>query len=73
MSEMDLRNYFADVRRALHINLGQFCDRNGIYRSDFTNFMKGKKFWTSLADLEMMASDIMSCIRSFSELYEKIA
>lgn len=73
MSEIDLRNYFADVRNALHINLGAFCDRNNIYRSDFSNFMKGKKYYTSLYDLNLMALDIKKSCRSFLDLYEFVA
>ena len=72
MSEKDLRNFFADVRSALHINLGAFCDRNQIYRSDFTNFLKGKKYWTKLEDLDQMASDIMDHCQAFLDLYKKV-
>ena len=73
MGEKELRDFFADVRNALHINLGAFCDRNSIYRSDFSNFMKGKKYFTSLTDLRIMSDDIMDHCRKFLELYEKVA
>lgn len=69
MSEEMLRDFFLDCRNILHINLGQFCDRNMIYRSDFSNFMKGKKFFTSMADLMMLQQDIMNHINKFLQIY----
>lgn len=69
MSEEMLRDFFNDCRNILHINLGQFCDRNMIYRSDFSNFMKGNKFFTSLTDLIQMRNDVMEHINKFSQLY----
>lgn len=68
MNESDLRNWFADVRLCLHINLGQWCDRNCIYRSDFSNFMKGKKFFTPVYQLDNMRIDILNNIYDFIEL-----
>lgn len=73
MSDCELRQFFEDVRAGLHINLGQFCDRNKIYRYDFTNFMKSKKYWTSLYDLNQMRLDIINCCRSFMDLYDNFA
>lgn len=73
MSERDLMIFFANVRNALHINLGAFCDRNNIYRSDFSNFMKGKKYYTSLTDLRLMAQDIINNCSTFLDLYKKVA
>ena len=69
MNEEALRAFFADARMILHINLGSFCDRNKIYRSDFTNFMKGKKYWTSNADLEAMKRDIIDHCSGFIRIY----
>lgn len=72
MSEEMLRNFFADVSLILNIKLGCFCDRNSIFRSDFSNFMKGKKYYCSLHDLNIMALDILYHINSFSQMYKKI-
>lgn len=70
--EESLRDFFVDCREALHINLGQFCDRNLIYRSDFSNFMKGKDFYTPLYKLSGMKRDILDNIHKFSDFYGKI-
>lgn len=69
MSEEQLREFFAYVQMILNVKLGKFCDRNNIYRSDFTNFMKGKKYYTSLYDLELMKDDIMDHVVGFMKLY----
>lgn len=69
MSEEMLRDFFNDCRIILHINLGQFCDRNLIYRPDFSNFMKGKKFFTSLVVLNHMREDILDHITGFLQLH----
>lgn len=69
MSEEMLRDFFNDCRTILHINLGQFCDRNMIYRSDFTNFMKGKRFFTHLSDLIQMRNDVLDHINRFKQIY----
>lgn len=73
MSEKELRDFFADVQILLNIKLGSFCDRNDIYRSDFSNFMKGKKYYTSLSDLNIMKDDIMDHLNGFLRFYQKIA
>lgn len=73
MSEEYLRGFFADVQMILNIKLGKFCDRNGIYRSDFTNFMKGKKYYTSMYDLELMKNDILDHVRGLLDIYQKVA
>lgn len=73
MSEGDLRSFFAYVREILHINLGFFCDRNQIFRSDFTNFMKGKKYYTSLYELDLMRIDVLNHVKHFMELYTEVA
>ena len=70
MSEKELRDFFADVQNILKIKLGLFCDRNMIYRSDFTNFMKGKKYFCSLNELEEMKNDILDHVRGFIDLYQ---
>lgn len=72
MSEESLREFFADVRSDLNINLGQWCDRNMIYRSDFSNFMKGKKFYTSLGQLDQMRRDIIHTLDRELTYYKKI-
>lgn len=69
MSEEQLREFFADVQMILDIKLGRFCDRNNIFRSDFTNFMKEKKYYTSLYDLEMMKNDIMDHVNGLLKLW----
>lgn len=69
MSEELLRQFFANVQHGLKIKIGLFCDRNGIYRSDFSNFMKGKKYYCSLGELEMMKDDILDHVNSFLKLY----
>lgn len=71
--EEALRSFFADVQIVLNIKIGRFCDRNSIYRSDFTNFMKGKKYFTSLTDLELMKEDILDHVSGFLKIYQKIA
>lgn len=72
MSEKDLRDFFADVQNILKIKIGLFCDRNMIYRSDFSNFMKGKKYFCSLYDLESMKNDIMDHVSGFLEIYKNV-
>lgn len=69
--EEDLRVFFANVQDVLSIKLGRFCDRNSIYRSDFTNFMKGKKYFTSISDLELMRDDILDHVIGFLKIYKK--
>lgn len=71
--EEELRDFFADVRDILNIKLGKFCDRNMIFRSDFSNFMKGKKYFTSISDLEQMRSDILDHVYGFLKIHQKIA
>ena len=73
MSEDQLRQFFADVQNILEIKLGRFCDRNGIYRPDFSNFMRGKKYYTSLSDLDQMRIDIMDHVGGFLKIYQKTA
>lgn len=73
MSEKELRDFFADVQDLLDIKLGRFCDRNMIFRSDFSNFMKGKKYYTSIHELEMMKEDILDHVSGFLDLYRKVA
>ena len=70
MSEESLRGFFADVREGLNINLGAFCDRNMIFRSDFSNFMNKKKYYVSLYELELMKDDIMKHLTEFIKIYE---
>lgn len=70
MSEKELRDFFADVQDILKIKLGLFCDRNMIHRSEFTNFMKGKKYYISLYDLELMRNDIMDHVEGFLKLHK---
>ena len=72
MSEEYLREFFALCRAGLNINLGKFCDKHNIYRSDFTNFMKGNKYYTSLIELDIMKEDILFNCSKFTELYKKI-
>lgn len=72
MGEEQLREFFAYVQMILNVKLGKFCDRNDIYRSDFTNFMKHKKYFTPLWKLDRMRSDIMDHVIGFVEIYEKI-
>ena len=73
MSEKDLRDFFADVQNILKIKIGLFCDRNMIYRSDFSNFMKGKKYFCSLYELEQMHDDIIDHVYGFLKIYKKVA
>lgn len=71
MSEEKLRDFFADVQDILQIKIGRFCDRNCIYRPDFSNFMKGNKYYTSLEDLNIMAQDIIDHVDGFLRIYPK--
>lgn len=70
MSERELWDFFADVQDILKIKLGLFCDRNMIHRSEFSNFMKGKKYYISLYDLEQMKDDIMDHVKGFMKLHD---
>lgn len=73
MSEKELRDFFADVQNILKIKIGLFCDRNNIYRPDFSNFMKGKRYFCSLGELQMMHDDIMDHVSGFLDIYKKVA
>lgn len=72
MSREELRDFFADVRICLHISLGSWLDRNHIYRSEFSNFMKGQ--YNNIPDEKLvdLRDDILSNIKSFMRLYEKV-
>lgn len=73
MSEEYLRGFFADVQMILNVKLGKFCDRNGIYRSDFSNFMNKKKYFCSLYELDQMKEDILDHVHGLLQIYEKVA
>lgn len=72
MDREELRNFFADVRSCLNISLGSWLDRNHIYRSEFSNFMKGQ--YNNIPDekLKMLQQDLINNIKSFLELYKKV-
>ena len=73
MNREELRNFFADVRSCLNISLGPWLDRNHIYRSEFSNFMKRQ--YNNIPDekLKMLQHDLMNNIKSFLKLYKNVA
>lgn len=73
MDREELRDFFADVRSILHISLGPWLDRNDIFRSDFSNFMKGKYNNVSNEDLMILKDDLMHNLESFMKIYKKVA
>lgn len=73
MSREELKGFFADVSIGLSVKLGIFCDRNQIFRSEFSNFMKGK--YNNLTDYELnkMKDDILDHCEALLKAYRKIA
>ena len=72
MSEEEYRHFFADCKLSTNISFGKWLDRNGIYRSEFTNFLKGKYHKISNYQLEILKNDILSNLSDFLKLYENI-
>lgn len=73
MSREELRIFFADVKLCTNISMGAWLDRNHIFRSEFSNFMKGKYNNISTSDLIRLKNDILSAMRTFIEIYQKVA
>lgn len=72
MSHEELRQFFADVQTGLSVKLGIFCDRNLIFRSEFSNFMKGKYNTLTEYELNNMKNDILDHCEALIEAYKKI-
>lgn len=73
MTREENKNFFADVRLGLSMNLGPFCDRNMIYRSEFSNFMKDQYNHIPDEKLDAMREDIINHIEDFMKIYRKVA
>lgn len=65
MNEELLRQFFADVKVMLNINLGPWCERNLINKSEFSLFMHNRKNHLNLMQLEQMKQDIIENIESY--------
>lgn len=73
MTREEYRDFFADVKLCLNMSLANYLDRNHIFRSEFSNFMK--KGYNNITDEELkdLYNDILDHIIEFSKTYKKIA
>lgn len=73
MTREENKDFFANVKLCLNISMGPWLDRNRIFRSEFSNFMKGQ--YNNIPDykLDELRVDLIENLRSFLDLYKNIA
>lgn len=73
LKEEQFRTFFANVKFMLNLNLGPWCERNQINRTEFSLFMNNRNHHLSLKDLDLLKRDIISNIESTLEYCKKVA